>query len=285
MWEQGNLLLCRDAHVFARSLKQGWSWQQPGQEGARGYRGLPVPLRRLCRSPLPGLLSQRSLQSRAGKAPLPHTAEGVERLSCQLDTGENWCDKRDEKVVPCCETSLLSLLASFELRNLRWRDSAPDSPSAPPKPPLFSTGHLVLAAAALYLLFRFFMKCLQGIFLKSCNSTAGVWRALVLLPHRFSAKGKHGSVAYDGVGLWIEQQSSAGPGWATCGVSQLPGRASWTRWAANPARPCVCGSGSPTGMSQPTLGHLQLRVIRSQGFQSLKESSEDLEWALRKGWE
>lgn len=38
----------------------------------------------------------------------------------------------------------------------------------------FSTGHLVLAAAALYLLFSFFMNCLQGIFLKSCSSIMGV---------------------------------------------------------------------------------------------------------------
>lgn len=140
--------------------------------------GVPVTLHRVCSSPLPSLLSQMSLQSRAGKAPPPHAFEGEERLRCQLDTGENRCGKQDEKVVPCCGISLISLLTSFMLRNLRWRDIAPDIPSIPPKPPFFSTGHLVLAAAALYLLFSFFMNCLWGIFLKSCSSIVGVWRAL-----------------------------------------------------------------------------------------------------------
>lgn len=99
--------------------------------------GLPVALHRVCSSPLPSLLSQMSLQSRAGKAPLPRAFEGEERLRCQLDTGENRCGKQDEKVVPCCGISLISLLTSFELRNLRWRDIAPDIPSIPPKPPFF----------------------------------------------------------------------------------------------------------------------------------------------------
>lgn len=151
-----------------------------GSLGRSGQGGTGVSLSPCTDSAVPRcpVCSQRSLQSRAGKAPLQHAAEGEERLGCQPDTGENRCDKRDEKVVPCCGISLISLLASFELRNLRWRDIAPDIPSVPPKPPVFSTGHLVLAAAALCLFFSFFVKCLQGIFLKSCNSIAGVGRAL-----------------------------------------------------------------------------------------------------------
>lgn len=93
-----------------------------GSLGRRGQRGDGGPFRSLhgpCGSLLPCLLSQRSLQSRAGKTPLPHAAEGEGRLGYQLDTGENRCDKRDEKVVPCCGISLISLRASFEVRNLR----------------------------------------------------------------------------------------------------------------------------------------------------------------------
>lgn len=43
----------------------------------------------------------------------------------------------------------------------------------------------------------------------------------------------------------------------------------------------LCDSGSLTDLPWSTLGHLQLRVIVSQGFQGLKESSAELEWALR----
>lgn len=159
--------------MFARSLEQGWSLWQPGQEGARGDGGLPVTLHRLRGSllVLRSLLSQRSLQSRAGKAPLPHAAEGEERLGCQLDTGENSGMKRWFLAV---EFHLFPCLLHLTLGISDEEIIAPDIPSIPPKPPFFSTGRLVLAAAALYLLFSFFVKCLQGIFLKSCSSIVGV---------------------------------------------------------------------------------------------------------------
>lgn len=121
---------------------RGWSWWQPGQEGAKGHGGLPV--------------TPHGLRFPAAPSPLPKVSaeqgwEGEGRLGWQPDTGENRRDRQDEKVIPCCGISLISLLASFEPRNLGRRDIASDTPSAPPEPPFFRTARLVPAAAALYL--------------------------------------------------------------------------------------------------------------------------------------
>lgn len=118
---RGGTSICSSAgtpNAFGGSLKQGWSLWQPGKRGKRGWGSPchPAPTLRfpaaLC--PLPKVSAEQS-----GEGTPPHAAEGEERLSCQPDTGQNRCDKRDEKVVPCCGISLISLLASFLLRNFR----------------------------------------------------------------------------------------------------------------------------------------------------------------------